>query len=356
MEELIATLELYFTKGLGPATIKKLIEKYSSSKAVLEKDYDTLKNDFGESIAKIVTQREASCRILAEKELEKADKFDVKLVPLSSQDYPFLLKSIPDPPPVLYVKGIFPIPENTLAVVGSRKHSSYGSYVVNTIIREAAKSKVNIVSGMALGIDTLAHKVALEEGSFTTAVLGNGIDIIYPPENKKLFEKIVESGCVISEFPFGTKPSAYTFPQRNRVIAGLSYGVFVVEAPKKSGSLITANIANDYGRLVFTVPANINMHSAQGNNALIKDGAIAITTFEDLQEYIPFLKSSVSTNSLSDLEPIEKEILVFLNTKRHYDEIVSQFYDKYPDIENVLFTLELKGLIQSNNLFYYRVA
>ncbi|WP_297890058.1 DNA-processing protein DprA [Sulfurihydrogenibium sp.] len=356
MEEILSCLELYFTKGLGNITIKKLIEKYGSASVVLEIDYQTLKTDFGESLAKVITERDKTLKDVALMEIEKSEKMNVKIVPLSSPDYPSLLKNIPDPPAVIYVKGNFPIPENTLSVVGSRRHSNYGTFIVNTIIRELAKNKVNIVSGLAVGIDSLAHKVALEEKSFTTAVLGSGLDIFYPPENRKLFESIVENGCVISEFPLGTKPSAYSFPQRNRVIAGLSYGVFVVEAPEKSGSLITANLANEYGRLVFTVPTNINNTYGKGNNILIKEGAIPITDFEDLKEYLPFLKSPLSGLDLYQLTSEEKDILMFLDTKRHYDEILQKFYNKYPDIDSILFNLQLKNLIQSDSMFYYRVV
>lgn len=356
MEEILACLELYFIKGLGNVSIKKLIEHYSNATNVLNADFNDLKENFGENIAKLITNRDFTLKEKALKEYEKAEKLGVKIVPLSYQDYPFLLKNIPDPPPVIYIKGIFPIPENTVAVVGSRKHSSYGVYVVNSIVRELAKSGVNIVSGMALGIDTIAHKVALEEGSFTTAVLGSGIDVVYPFENRKLYDKITENGCVISEFPIGTKPSSYTFPQRNRSIAGLSYGVFIIEAPDKSGSLITANYGNEYGRLVFTVPANINLSTAKGNNSLIKEGAIAITEFEDLKEFLPFLKSSVNIDYLSDLTEQEKEVLMFLDSKKYYDEILEKFSNKYPDIDSILFNLQLKNLIQSDSMFYYRVV
>ncbi|WP_028950777.1 DNA-processing protein DprA [Sulfurihydrogenibium subterraneum] len=356
MEEILAYLELYFIKGLGAVSIKRLIEHYSDASNVLNADFNDLKENFGENIAKLITNRDFTLKEMALKELEKAEKLGVKIIPISSSEYPFLLKNIPDPPSVIYVKGNFPIPENTLAVVGSRKHSNYGVYIVNSIVRELAKSCVNIVSGMALGIDTLAHKVALEEGSFTTAVLGSGIDVIYPFENKKLYEMILEKGCIISEFPFGTKPSSYTFPQRNRIIAGLSYGVFIVEAPDKSGSLITANYANDYGRLVFTAPANINLSTAKGNNTLIKEGAVAITDFEDLKEFLPFLNPSISVDYLSDLKEEEKEVLMFLDAKKYYDEILERFSEKYPDIDAILFNLQLKNLIQSDSMFYYRVV
>lgn len=356
MEEIISCLELYFKKGLGNITIKKLIEKYGFGKTVLELDYETLEKDFGENVAKIITNKDENIKNLALKELEKAEKLGAKIIPLSSYDYPSNLKNIPDPPAIIYVKGNLPIIENSLAVVGSRRHSNYGSFVINTIIREIAKNKVNIVSGLALGIDTLAHKVALEEDSFTTAVLGSGIDIVYPPENKKLFESIAEKGCIISEFPIGTKPSAYTFPQRNRIIAGLSYGVFVVEAPEKSGSLITANLANEYGRLVFTVPANINISSAKGNNKLLKDGAILITDFEDLKEYLSFLRSNLQNFQFTDLTPIEKEVLMFLSSKKHYDEILEAFISKYQDIDSILFNLQLKNLIGFDSMFYYKIV
>lgn len=355
MKEILSSLEISFIKGIGNITFKNLILKFKTSENILNADFNQIKENFGENVANLIVNRDKSLRERALKEYEKALKYNIRIIPFSSENYPKLLKEIPDPPIVLYVKGNLNNLDNSLSVVGTRKYSSYGLYIANSIVKELAKNGVTIVSGLASGIDTLAHRITLKENGYTIAVLGNGIDIVYPYENKKLYEEISEKGCIISEFPFGTKPSQYTFPIRNRIIAGLTYGTFVIEAPEKSGSLITANYANNYGRLVFTVPANINLSSATGNNLLIKDGAIPITSFEDFKDHLPFLNfKKENFEEVLDLTEEEKFILQVIGSDKVYIDKIIELVDGKFDVFTVLNEMVIKGILSEEFGFYYR--
>lgn len=357
-DEIKNSIVLSNLKGIGKRTFKSLLERFETAKNVLDiKNREIIQREFGNNVFNILNSIKKEDFDKAVKELEKAQKLNIKIIPYSSREYPSLLKQIPDPPAVLYMKGNWQTNLNSISVVGTRNPSSYGKYIVENIVRQIAKNPVSIVSGFAYGIDSLSHKVALEEDCYTVAVLGNGIDIIYPPENRKLYYQIEEKGCIISEFPIGTPPSKYTFPMRNRIIAGLSYATFVVEAPAKSGSLITANIAFEYSRPVFTVPANINVVSATGNNKLIKENiAIPVTSAEDIFLNLPFLlKNNMSEKSLLDLSDKEKDVLEFLTQQRYIDEILERF-NLDPEIDNILLMLQIKNLIKQEGNFYYRIG
>ncbi|MEZ0322949.1 MAG: DNA-processing protein DprA [Hydrogenothermaceae bacterium] len=351
--EIAFSLALSKVKGIGYRIFKILVEKFGSATLAVENIHKL--NDISKNLIQAVES--ISDRDLEDgyRQIEKANKLGVKIVPLSNSDYPKLLKEIPDPPPILYVKGNFPIPQNTLSVVGTRNPSVYGKFLVENIVRPLAKEEVNIVSGLAFGIDSMAHKVALEEGSFTTAVLGHGIDFIFPSQNKGLYEKIVSNGCLISEFPLGTKPSKYTFPQRNRVIAGISYGTIVLEAGLRSGSLITAKYADGYSRVVFTPPGNLNQESTLGNNLLIKQGiAIPILSVDDIFKEVPFLSNFVEKEYMT-LTDVEEKILSLLTSPKHIDQILEEF-DFNPEIDSILLEMTLKGIIKEEGGFYYRTG
>ena len=239
-----------------------------------------------------------------DREIERAERDGVFLIPIGDERYPDILMEINDPPPLLYVKGKVDILKSfSIAIVGSRRATSYGKMVAKQLARELARIDITIISGLAYGIDSAAHSGALNVGN-TVAVLGNGIDIVYPSSNKRLFNEIVKNGCLVSEFPFGTRPQKWTFPKRNRIIVGLSRGVVVVEAAKKSGSLITARLALEEGREVFAVPGNIFSSTSEGTNNLIKNGAKCVTSFEDILDefpYVSFPKGEDSENEKEDL-------------------------------------------------------
>ena len=352
MKELF--IELSSIKGLGNKTIKSLLQVYKNPEAIFNQSFEELSSKFGTHIANLILKRDKSLREKSLKEIDKAEKLNVEILTLNDKNYPENLKEIPDPPPILYTKGNLPIDKNSISFVGTRKYSSYGKFVTRKIIGEL--DNINIVSGLASGIDTIAHETALENGNSTTAVLGCGIDIVYPPENYKLYKRIEEEGTIISEFPIGTKPSKYTFPQRNRIVAGLSYGTVVVEAPKKSGSLITAKLANEYGRIVFAVPTNINNPYGEGNNKLLKEGAYPLTSSKDIYNQIPYLEKRKIYNLEIELEisDLEKKVLELTYEPVHIDYLVQNTGIPLHEIMLVLFDLEMKDLITNENGMYFR--
>ncbi|AEH51346.1 DNA-processing protein DprA [Pseudothermotoga thermarum] len=213
----------------------------------------------------------------------KIEEHGVKLIDYWHEDYPKLLRETFSPPPVLFCLGnVKLLNERCISVVGTRKPTSYGKAVVKKIVSQLVQADFVIVSGLAFGIDAFAHETALELGGKTVAVLGTGVDICYPSSNRRIYEKIVQTGCLISEFPMGTKPAKYQFPMRNRIIAGLSRATIVVEAPLESGALITARQAAEMGREVFAVPGDIDRKSSEGCNWLIKMGAIPLTDCQQI--------------------------------------------------------------------------
>lgn len=223
-----------------------------------------------------------------EEELDRADGMGVRIATCTDGSYPRNLLHIYDYPPFLYVKGTLVPDELCVAVVGSRLASVYGRFTTEKLSRELALKGVTVVSGLARGIDAAAHRGALAGRGRTIAVLGTGIDTIYPPENKELSEMIVKNGALVSEFPMGTPPNAPNFPARNRIISGISMGVVVVEAGEKSGSLITARIAAEQGRSVFAVPGEMGAAGSRGTNHLIKQGATLLEDIDDIfEEIIP---------------------------------------------------------------------
>lgn len=269
------------------------------------------------------------------------------------ETYPSRLKNIYDPPPVLYVRGqLRKEDEVAVAIVGSRKTSSYGRAMTERVSQELATRGVTIVSGMARGIDSVAHQGAISAGGRTIAVLGCGVDVVYPPENRNLFQDIIDHGAILSEFPMGSPPEGSHFPKRNRVISGLSVGVVVVEAGQRSGSLITANYALEQGRDVFAVPGNIGMASSRGTNQLIKQGAKLVESSQDiLIEITPqWQKEDEITPPAKDPAnhlPEEERGLYGLLTETpiHIDEIIRESQLEPGRVMSLLLELELKGFV-----------
>lgn len=224
----------------------------------------------------------------AAREIERAALLGFRIVAASSGEYPAVLRQIPDPPLALYVAGdVKAIANHAVAVVGTRRPSAYGSSVAHRLAGDLAARRLTIVSGLARGVDSAAHRGAIEAGGTTVAVLGSGLDVVYPKENKKLAERVAACGAVISEFPLGTSPAPENFPIRNRIISGLSLGVVIVEAAEYSGSLITARLALEQNREVFAVPGNITSAQSFGPNLLIKQGAKLVDQWLDVVEELP---------------------------------------------------------------------
>jgi DNA processing protein len=280
-------LALTRIEGLGVRGAHKLIEHFGSPRAAYIASLTELEScgipaPVAQAIFAQVGLKEA------EKELEAAAKAPCQLLTFACDDYPPLLKQISVPPLVLYVRGNAKVlSQHAVAIVGARRPTAYGSQVAHRLAHDLAERQLVIVSGMARGVDSAAHHGALEANGKTVAVFGSGADVIYPRENRRLAEKIMEAGAVVSEFPLGTAPTPENFPIRNRIISGLSLGVMVVEAAEYSGSLITARLALEQNREVFAVPGNVTSAQSFGPNHLIKQGAKLVDQWVDVVEEFP---------------------------------------------------------------------
>lgn len=278
---------------------------------------------------------------------EKAEAKEIKIVTILDDDYPKSLRYIEDPPSVLYIKGDLKL-INPIAFVGARKHTSYGENVVNRLIDGLKGYDLTIVSGMAYGIDSLSHKRALENNLNTVAVLGSGVDVVYPKRNRNLYAEIISSGgAIVSEFPMELHANTYTFPMRNRIISGLSDAVVVVEAKDKSGSLITARLAAEQGKEILSVPGNINSTYSVGTNKLIRDGATPLIEVQDILDLYPNVKSS--NNLELDIELDAEELVIFNLLKDgagSANEISTKLNRDIIYINKILTMLELKGAIE----------
>lgn len=303
-------------------------------------------------------------RDTVDRTIEEIDKKNINVITLNSSTYPELLKNICDPPVCLYVKGKLHADELSIAVVGSRRASGYGITVARKISGELAQSNICVISGMARGIDTAAHVGALSVKGRTIAVLGCGIDLVYPPENKKLMEQIIEYGAVISEYPPGVEPAPHHFPVRNRIVSGMSVGVLVVEAGEKSGSLITAQLALEQGRDVYALPGNVISINSKGTNKLIQDGAKLVTSVQDILDELHWYKNFNTKNVHfennskinSSLDNDEKDVFELLSFESLYiDEIQKKLSINMPLLHSILLSLEMKGLIKRDPGGKYRI-
>jgi len=290
--DLLNWVALNSVKGVGAVTFRRLVERFGGPAAVLGAGLDELLVVDGVGRATAEAIRDFADYGRAEEELKKAVRGGVDIVTFSDERYPAPLREIHDPPPYLYVKGDLAAQDMaSIAIVGSRTATTYGRQVTARMARDLAFRGVTVVSGGARGIDTEAHKAALDAGGRTVCVLGCGMDVAYPPENRGLFSRAVNSGAVVTEFPFGTPPEGQNFPKRNRIISGLSLGVIVVEAAGDSGSLITASCALDQGREVYAVPGSVASPMSRGTNDLIKRGAKLVEDASDvLADLFPHLK------------------------------------------------------------------
>lgn len=348
MDDKLYWLALNMVSGVGPITYRKLVARFHDPERVFAASTQELALVGGIGEKTIRAIKEFPAEKMAGEELKKTQDLGVFLLTFRDQKYPKNLLQIYDPPPLLYVRGELDEGDPlTIAIVGSRRGSAYGRAVTKKISKELALAGVTVVSGMARGIDTCAHFGALEAGGRTIAVFGCGIDIIYPPENRKLFLDIIDHGAIISEFPLSTTPEGKNFPKRNRIISGLSLGVVIVEATADSGSLITASHALEQGREVFAVPGNVGMATSTGTNRLIKQGAKLVEEAQDiLTEVIPQYGGIVKKDDLPALSDAEGDILQFLShTPLHIDEISRVSRMEIQRVSTILLELELKGVI-----------
>lgn len=353
MTERDALVSLNAVPGLGGLKIRRLIECFGSAQAVWKEKRKALYavEGIGRQITKSIL--DFDCRAFLDEEYRLAEQHQTRIITFFD-DYPEYLKEIPDCPLVLYVCGEWPqTPLPGIAIVGSRLPSVYGLSVARSFAQGCAYGGITVVSGMARGIDTAAHSGCLEAGGKTVAVLGSGRACLYPKENERLFQKIVQNGCVLSEFPMKAGPLAGHFPRRNRIISGLSYGVIVVEAALRSGALITSRYALEQGREVFAVPGRIGQAQAAGTNRLIQQGAKLVTCMDDIFEELPALAGRVLSEDNSEpsadsqMSAHERALLRLLSDDPIYiDEIVEKMPSGRQQVLQMLLHWECRGRIR----------
>lgn len=353
-EEKLALFRLFLAADVGFVRFFKLLEIFGNAKSVLGASRKDLLSVYGIGNKIADSILDVSLPKRAETELQKALKNDIKIVLYTDPKYPECLSNINDKPIALYIKGSFNKSDiNSLSIVGSRRVSNYGKAVTEEFATFFAKREVPVVSGLARGVDSIAHKSALENNSRTIAVLGNGLLVNYPPENAKLQAKIAENGAIISEFPLEKQPEKGTFPRRNRIIAALSKATLVTEASIKSGAIITAKFAADYGKDVYAVPGNIYSNYSQGTNDLIKNGAYVALSPKDMFESLTYFNTYNNRVPVSgkhiELENTQQQILNIIENNFdgiHFDTIVQKTGMSISEISAVIFKLELNGLIK----------
>jgi DNA processing protein len=336
-------LALSMLRGIERFNAGSLIERFGGPEGVFNAGPGVLEAP----LARLVLAFKDWDRV--EREMELALKKGARIVPYDDPSYPQSLKRTYDPPCLLYMMGnAYKEDSTAIGIVGTRHPSQYGTTMAETLSRDLAHVGVNVVSGMARGCDTSAHKGALRAGGFTTAVLGTGVDEVYPREAKKLYAEIIEKGVVISEYPMGTPPQPYNFPKRNRIISGLSEGVAVVEAPLRSGSLMTARLALEYGREVFAFPGQVNSPKSSGTNRLIKDGAMLIEGAKDILEALG-LPIAGERQEVQFIMPEGDEKLLFdaLGTGVvHIDSLCEKTGLGAARTSMLLLDMELKGMVE----------
>jgi DNA processing protein len=353
-------LKLKSVPGIGNILFKRLIDRFGSPDRVFESSLEELQHVSGLSmrVARIIHDHKVPVDLV--RDLENALNNGCRMSVMTDEEYPGLLHQLPDPPPYLFVKGTIPdIP--AIAVVGSRNASTYGLSNARLMSRELVRCGACVVSGLAIGIDTAAHEGALEGGGPTIAVLGSGHGNIYPLRNRALAESISKYGAVISEFPFFTAPDARNFPIRNRIISGMSLGTLVVEASLKSGSLITARLAAEQNRDVFTIPGSIQSPRSTGTHSLLRDGAKLVSTVQDIVEEIPALSGRYTqpapdeNGSINVLERLKNKFNLDFNELSvikvldsypvHIDDILQKLTMDAGLLSGILLKLELSGIV-----------
>lgn len=364
-------LALTLVPGLGVSRLHQLLRRCGSSLEVFKLSRAELGQSF-QLAHEVQAFIAGGCALrAAEKVLQETRAKQIRILSLFDDEYPQLLKEIFEPPLILYCRGdVEVLRRPCLALVGSRRASVYGKQVSQKLARDLASAGLGIVSGLARGIDSQGHIGALDVGGLTIAVLGNGVDVIYPRENRRLYEAIREKGCILSEFPCGSFPAPQNFPVRNRIISGLCYGTIITEASEFSGSLITARLTLEHNREVWAVPGNITSPGSYGPNYLIKQGAKVVLTAQDVLDELPlyvldFLarqKPERADNEVegaqgaagsdqagapslhSDHQKVLK--LLAMDASTHFDRLLQLSGCGHPELNRVLLELEMKGLIR----------
>ena len=348
-----------FIPGIGRVRFNQLENYFGSLESAWKATSAELKHsglDNG-SIRAITSWRP---KISLEAEMEKLDRYGVKVLTWHDPDYPARLKEIYDYPPLLYLRGsLLPEDEWCLAVVGTRRATVYGRQVTEEIVADLARSKITIVSGLAKGIDSVAHHSALEAGGRSMAVFACGLDIVYPAENAELARRIMQQGALISEYPLSTKPKAEHFPRRNRIMSGLSLGVLVVEAGETSGAIITANMALEQNREVFAIPGSILSPASKGTNHLIQEGAKLVRDYTDILEELNLTAVAQQIEMKGIIPPSDTESLLLKQLgaePTHIDEVCRSSGLPISTVSSTLAMMEFKGLVKQVGAMNYALA
>ncbi|TWT85452.1 hypothetical protein Pla123a_02590 [Posidoniimonas polymericola] len=355
-QQLLAELRLTMVRGVGPRLRQNLQAAFGGAEQILARGADELTRVDG--VGRTLADRIASATdaIDAQAELDRAARHGVQIVLRHGDNYPRALREIPDPPPLLFVRGeLTPRDQLAVAIVGSRHATRYGLAQAERLAAGLARAGVTVVSGMARGVDTAVHRGALEAGGRTIAVLANGLLKPYPPENAELSLAIAAQGCVLSEAPLLRPPMSGAFPQRNRVISGISLGVVVVEAADRSGSLITARHAGEQGREVFAVPGPIDSRLSRGCHKLIQDGAKLVGSVDDVLEELGPLVEGVTTDDGGELRnvaelnlnEVEQAVLqAIAAAPTQMDAVVQQSGVPVHRVLSTISVLEVRGLVR----------
>lgn len=358
LNDLVNLRLLLSVEGIGAGKLRNLLKQFRSLGNILSADLKSLSNV--ESISLNQAKRiiegkrlKEDIQLQVEKDISHLSKIGASIITVWDSCYPSILKKIYDPPLALYVIGEFTEKDNySIAVVGTRQPTNYGSIQCEKIAGELASQNITIVSGLARGIDSIAHKSALKNGGRTIAVIGSGLDVFYPPENKKLFNEITQNGVVISEYPLGTKPDAQNFPRRNRIISGLSLGCLVIETALTGGAMQTAAFSLDQNREVFAVPGNLGVRQSEGTNRLIQKGeAKLVRNAEDILVELelklkPVIGKNIPKPSV-ELNMFEEKILTTLQDDPLQIDIISSLTSLSTSECLVhLLSLEFKGVVK----------
>lgn len=355
-DDIESTLRLAMLPGVGPRTLADLLERFGTAAEVLAADAAALASVRNVGPKLVSAIRNASDHVDVVAIMQWCEDQQITLLPLDASHYPQLLRELPDAPPLLFVDGqIKACDAMAVAIVGTRHATAYGRSQAEKIAYGLAKAGVTIVSGMARGIDSSAHRGAIDAGGRTIAVFGCGLAHIYPPENTELSRRIVDNGALVSEFHPQTKPHSGTFPQRNRLISGLSHATLVIEAPERSGSLITARTAYEQGREVLALPGAVTSRASQGTNLLIRDGATLVRNVDDILECLGPLANPVPT---SDGRDVHRPAEALLNDRERLvldaiataataiDNIVQSCGLPVPQVLATISVLEVRKLIR----------
>ena len=354
MKSLLEWVSLSLLPGLGVTGLWRLVNHFGDPNRVLSQSPDSLADVSGmrssqfAGFARLEEVRETACY-----QIDNIRQRGGTIICWDDSLYPDKLRQLPDPPPVLYTEGNIALLECcAVAIVGSRSATTYGLRVARCLGRDLSLNNITVVSGLALGIDTEAHRGALEGSGSTIGVLGCGLDVSYPRQNEKLYDRLRKNGLLVTEYPLGTKPEGFRFPARNRIIAGLSNGVMVVEAAMKSGSLITAQMGLDFGREVFAVPGQIDSFKSEGTHHLIRQGAQLVRGVGDILESISFDQSAGYQGDDRDdtstgLDPVLSGLLAYIEPyPQTIDEVVETAQLSVARASELFLMLELEGCIE----------